>query len=199
MTPGSQPPAAPNTENDPPGELQPIEAKLEATLEPATLEATLETIVSAVPRQKRPEVRQAVATIIHQVEERYSGPLPHPQHLEMYERTLPGAADRILTMAEKEQDHRHAWEDRELRSSIFTETVGRFGGIGVAVALVVGAVFCAVTGANAIGVALVTASAVSMVPAIIKGREWLHSSEEPKADAPAAGKKRPPKNRRRAT
>ena len=30
-----------------------------------------------------------------------SGPLPHPEFFQAYELTLPGAADRILTMAEK--------------------------------------------------------------------------------------------------
>ncbi len=33
----------------------------------------------------------------------YSGPLPPVEDFEGYERVLPGAADRIMTMAEKEQ------------------------------------------------------------------------------------------------
>lgn len=36
----------------------------------------------------------------------YSGPLPVPQHFEQYEKILPGSADRILAMAEKEQQYR---------------------------------------------------------------------------------------------
>jgi uncharacterized membrane protein len=34
----------------------------------------------------------------------YQGPIPPPAYLEAYERTVPGAADRILTMAEKSLD-----------------------------------------------------------------------------------------------
>lgn len=35
------------------------------------------------------------------------GPLPTPKILEGYERILPGAADRILKMAETAQSHKH--------------------------------------------------------------------------------------------
>lgn len=37
----------------------------------------------------------------------YSGPIPDPHTLQQYEKILPGAADRILAMAEKEQKNRH--------------------------------------------------------------------------------------------
>ena len=42
--------------------------------------------------------------------ERFSGPIPHPSHLREYENTLPGAAERIFTMAEKRLDHNIAAE-----------------------------------------------------------------------------------------
>lgn len=38
----------------------------------------------------------------------YSGPLPQPSDFMQYESVLPGASDRILSMAEKEQDARIA-------------------------------------------------------------------------------------------
>ena len=57
----------------------------------------------------------------------FSGPLPPPQVLEGYERTLPGLADRITTMAEQTAQHRRDMErkreDRdtkvELRGQVF--------------------------------------------------------------------------------
>lgn len=36
----------------------------------------------------------------------FSGPLPPPQILGQYDQVLPGAAERILQMAEKQQNHR---------------------------------------------------------------------------------------------
>lgn len=37
----------------------------------------------------------------------YSGPLPVPEHFARYEKVLPGAAERILRMAEMEQQKRN--------------------------------------------------------------------------------------------
>lgn len=44
----------------------------------------------------------------------YQGPLPLPNHFEGYERVLPGSAERIIAMAEKEQDHRIGQEKQAL-------------------------------------------------------------------------------------
>ena len=43
----------------------------------------------------------------------YRGPLPPPAAFQAYETTLPGAADRILGLTEKQQDHRHRVEPQE--------------------------------------------------------------------------------------
>lgn len=48
----------------------------------------------------------------------YSGPIPTAQQLREYEKTLPGAANRILTMAEQEINHRHTIESNESKSDI---------------------------------------------------------------------------------
>lgn len=42
----------------------------------------------------------------------HTGPLPHPDILRGYEETLPGAAERVLEMAEKEQNHRIDMENK---------------------------------------------------------------------------------------
>ena len=42
----------------------------------------------------------------------HSGPLPHPEILRGYEECLSGAAERVLVMAEKEQAHRHEFDDK---------------------------------------------------------------------------------------
>lgn len=39
-----------------------------------------------------------------QISRQYKWPLPLPQHFEWYEKVLPGAAERIMCMAEKHSD-----------------------------------------------------------------------------------------------
>lgn len=47
----------------------------------------------------------------------FSGPLPPPKQLEEYEKILPGAADRILKMAERQSSHRQKMEEMIVRSN----------------------------------------------------------------------------------
>lgn len=73
----------------------------------------------------------------------FSGPLPPPQVLQGYEDTLPGAAERILHMAEQEQKHRHGFDDelgrsvtrQQERGQIFAFLLGA-GALGLAAFMV---------------------------------------------------------------
>lgn len=48
----------------------------------------------------------------------YSGPLPPSSEMKKYEAIAPGAADRILTMAEQQQRHRHEQESKENEANV---------------------------------------------------------------------------------
>ena len=64
----------------------------------------------------------------------HSGPLPEAAELQRYDDVVPGAAHRIITMAEKEQQFRHAGVRREqLVESILT-LVGQVFAVVVALA-----------------------------------------------------------------
>jgi uncharacterized membrane protein len=47
----------------------------------------------------------------------YSGPLPPSSEFAGYNNAFPGAAERILSMAEKEADHRRQGEDKLIKIS----------------------------------------------------------------------------------
>jgi uncharacterized membrane protein len=48
------------------------------------------------------------------IEHYTGGPLPPAAELEQLEKLAKGATSRLLTMAEKQQAHRHEWENRAL-------------------------------------------------------------------------------------
>lgn len=56
--------------------------------------------------------KNVVAVSREEYEYEYQGPLPDPATFASYEQTTRGAGERILTMAEKEQKHRHEMERR---------------------------------------------------------------------------------------
>lgn len=81
---------------------------------------SLETIISDLPEEKQAEIMGVVA-----IEQRsYQGPLPHPEHFASYERTAPGAADRILTMAEKQQEDRFKANAQDRKRSFVALWIG---------------------------------------------------------------------------
>ena len=57
-----------------------------------------------------PAERQTVQRVEHRSEmiAAYRGPIPPPEILEGFERVVPGAGERILAMAEREQANKHA-------------------------------------------------------------------------------------------
>lgn len=63
--------------------------------------------------------RQVVAAKRH-----YSGPIPDPESLSKYEQIMPGAAERILSMAENEAKNRHKNENRLTLSYQITTILG---------------------------------------------------------------------------
>ncbi len=57
----------------------------------------------------RPITKKSSSKIV--VAESFSGPLPHPDAMEKYNLICPGAAHRIIAMAEKQSNHRASIED----------------------------------------------------------------------------------------
>jgi uncharacterized membrane protein len=62
--------------------------------------------------------------------------LPSPGILESYEEIAPGSVNKILDMAKSEQDHRHAWENKYLKSMAYTTRVGQLLGFALAIILI---------------------------------------------------------------
>jgi uncharacterized membrane protein len=87
----------------------------------------------------------AMVGILHHQVTSFHGPLPPPEVLKQYDETIPGAAERILSMAEKQQDHRSKLELMIVEKRIHQSAIGQifgfilalvFGGISFGVALI---------------------------------------------------------------
>ena len=65
-----------------------------------------------------PSTPTRIATATQIVTEISSGPIPTPQVLQQYNGIVPGAAERIIRMAEKQSDHRMDLERRVIYSNI---------------------------------------------------------------------------------
>jgi uncharacterized membrane protein len=71
-----------------------------------------------------PDGPRQIGHILREERRHYQGPVPRPEDFAAYERVLPGAADRILKMAENQATHRQAMERRALSGDITKSMMG---------------------------------------------------------------------------
>ena len=76
-----------------------------------------------------------------------------------YDRVLPGSAERILAMAEKEQAHRVSMEGIALRASAKDSKFGQYFGFSLALLCIGGGIYLATQGQTIAAVAVIVASA----------------------------------------
>lgn len=73
--------------------------------------ANIDKVLEELPKDKRDVIYSA----FYAIERSYSGPLPPPEDFAKYEQNLPGSMDRILTLTEKQVDHRIELENKEVK------------------------------------------------------------------------------------
>ncbi len=108
------------------------------TSPPDTVDSAIDTILKAVPEEQKGEAIKALMII---KEEAFEGPIPPPSLFREYEAILPGSADRILNLAEKQQTHRIEIEKSAVNSQMKQGERGQIFGfiiflIGIALTVV---------------------------------------------------------------
>lgn len=83
-------------------------------------------------RTEEESKRELTSAVLQQ--QIYQGPLPPAEHFAAYNDILPGAADRILTMAEKEAGHRHEIEKRRQGHAFIINVIGQVFAVTIALA-----------------------------------------------------------------
>ena len=111
------------------------------------------------------ETKTAVIKAIY-----FKGPLPPPSVLRQYEEQFPGAGERILTMTEKEQTHRHNWDRQMLEYQGKEVQNGQMYGFVLGALAICGGAFCAYIGQPVVAGILVGTTVVGIVTAFIQGR-----------------------------
>jgi uncharacterized membrane protein len=89
----------------------------------------------------------------------FSGPIPPPGVLAKYEQALPGLADRLVTIAERESEHRRALQRRAIRLS----ELGLGAGFAIAMTALCGGIFLVHEGRQAEGMSSIILAIASLV------------------------------------
>jgi uncharacterized membrane protein len=126
-------------------------------------------VLEAFPEKAERNIALRAISIFSQVtHSTYSGPLPPPQIFKEYNDILPGAADRILRMAEIQAAHRQSLERHSVWSGSNRAYLGLFFGFIISVIITVGAIHLLNTGRDVTGFGLLLTAAVGFVGLYLK-------------------------------
>jgi len=148
--------------------LVPIES------EPEQLPEELKEVAQEVGEEK---VRRILA--LHSIHmERHSGPLPHPKLFSQYGEVQKDAPERILRMAEKEQEHEHLKEMKLLEGDEKRANWGLGLGFFIFVIVFIGAIYLISIGFEIAGYVSLAALALNGVINFFRTGRERHISKE---------------------
>jgi uncharacterized membrane protein len=105
----------------------------------------------------------------------FADPIPPPELLAKYERTLPGLADRLVLIAENESEHRRALQRRAARLS----ELGLGAGFTIAMTALGGGIFLVHEGSSVEGMGSIILAITSLVLVFLtRGRRHVADRAE---------------------
>ena len=107
----------------------------------------------------------------------FAGPLPPPTLFEHYEKALPGSASRLLQLTEREQEHRHSWENKSLSAQENEIRRGQWIGLCLGIAGISTALVCAVLDRPYIGSVSVLAVVAGIMASFFNRRPPSESED----------------------
>lgn len=116
-----------------------------------------------------PQHQKAVASQQQISSFHFSGPLPPSAELARYEETLPGAADRILKMAESQSLHRQDLEGRVIGSDIKRADRGQIYGFILSALITAGSFYLITIGKDVMGISAFVGTLITLGGAFIYG------------------------------
>jgi uncharacterized membrane protein len=113
----------------------------------------------------------------------FSGPLPPPEILVRYNEAVPGGAERILAMAERQSQHRQDLENRVIEANCRVQRTGPVYGFIICMTAILSGVYLVATGKNVAGIAAIVSSLASLATVFVIGKQKQKKELEEKAAA----------------
>jgi uncharacterized membrane protein len=121
--------------------------------------------------QTMPVRRDPTSVQVVQQQASFSGPLPPPQTLAAYDQTCPGAAERILAMAERQAAHRQGLEKMALHANVINERIGTCLGFLITLVAIGAGMWMLANGAEAAGVSTIIGAIAGLAGVFIYGKK----------------------------
>lgn len=114
-----------------------------------------------------PGGREVIATV---QTSSWVAPLPRPEIMAGYEQILPGSADRILAMAEKQAEHRQGLERSKLAGDQITQARAQWLTTGLVAIIFCGSIGLIAYGKDIAGLVAIITETVALVGVYLHGK-----------------------------
>jgi uncharacterized membrane protein len=131
-------------------------------------------IFQGVPVKKKEEILKSISVTMIQ-ERSHSGPLPDADTLIQYNSVIPDGADRIMKMAEKQQEHRMNLESTVILSQSKQSNLGQWFGLIIGLVGIGCGTFLAYCGETTVGGIIAGGTVVSLVSVFVIGKKLQKS------------------------
>lgn len=128
-------------------------------------------------RNDKPQSQHAIRSSASMLQIQ-SGPLPSPDVLAQYNQVLPGAAERIIRMAEDQQAHRFKMETKVAATESRNSTLGIATGFIIGMTTIIGGIIGILYGKELSGLAFGGTGLVSLVGVFIYGTRSRRKERE---------------------
>lgn len=128
------------------------------------------TIFDGIPSKKKDELLKGISfTMIQQ--KSHSGPLPDAETLVKYDSIIPNGADRIMKMAENQQEHRMQIEKNVVFEQSSQSKLGQWFGLIIGMFGMGCGTFLAYNGEPTVGGIIAGGTVVSLVSVFVIGKK----------------------------
>ena len=103
----------------------------------------------------------------------FQGPVPPPAMLKEYDQLMPGLANRLVELTEKEQRHRH----QMVSDTVSIAKSGQTKAFWIALSVIISAVVFGLMGERVLAGALVTIDLAALVSAFIAGKHYSRNQD----------------------
>lgn len=110
----------------------------------------------------------------------FQGPLPPPEILRQYGEVVPGGAERIMAMAERNQEHRHKLESDVILKGVRNESRGQWLGFVLFILLIVSGTYLLATGKKVEGLSTLVLNATTFAGLFVYSRRARQQELEKK-------------------
>lgn len=110
-------------------------------------------------------------------ESSHSGPLPDGDTLIKYDSVIPNGADRIMKMAERQQEHRMDIESKVIAGQVKQSKLGQIFGLIIGIVGIGCGTFLAYSGAKTVGGIIAGGTVISLVSVFVIGKRNQKSDD----------------------